>query len=168
MMLSDTLNEALNAQVGHEMAASMQYVAIASYFDGRSLGNLAAFFYRQADEERDHAMRFQKFLVDSDGQLSIPAIPAPTGDFGAARDAVALALESEKRVTGQIYDLVTIANEDRNHIATRFLDWFVNEQFEEVTTMSELLDVVEMAGEDKLLSVEEYLERRGDPHADEA
>jgi len=160
MIATEKLIEGMNQQVGHEMAASMQYVAIASYFDGRSLPKLAEFFYAQAEEEREHAMKFQKFIVDAGGSLALPAIPAPQCGFEDAREAVALALSSEERVTQQIYELVDQGNKDNSHIAVRFLDWFVNEQFEEVTTMSELLDVVSMAGEDRLLSIEEYLERR--------
>ena len=111
-------------------------------------------------------MKFQKFVVDADGELEIPAIPAPKCTFESASEAVELALNSEKKVTQQIYDLVAQGNDDRSYIAQRFLDWFVNEQFEEVTTMSELLDIVGMAGETGLLSVEQYLERRVDPHAE--
>lgn len=166
MIASEKLIEGMNQQIGHEMAASMQYVGIASYFDGRSLPKLAAFFYMQAEEEREHAMKFQKFVVDADGKLAIPAIPAPKCAFENAHEAVALSLDSEKRVTQQIYDLVAQANEDKSYIAQRFLDWFVNEQFEEVTTMGELLDVVGMAGENGLLAVEQYLETRQHPHAD--
>lgn len=165
MIASEELIQGMNQQIGHEMAASMQYVGIASYFDGRSLPKLAEFFYLQAEEERMHAMKFQKFVVDADGKLVIPPIPAPKCDFDSASEAVELALASEKKVTLQIYDLVAQGNEDKSYIAQRFLDWFVNEQFEEVTTMSELLDIVKMAGEGGLLSVEQYLERRVDPHA---
>lgn len=165
MIASEKMIEGMNQQIGNEMAASMLYVGIASYFDSRSLPKLAEFFYLQAEEERMHAMKFQKFVVDADGRLEIPTIPAPKCDFDSAREAVALALESEKRVTLQIYELVAQGNEDKSYIAQRFLDWFVNEQFEEVTTMGELLDVVGMAGEDGLLAVEQYLERREDPHA---
>ena len=165
MLASEKMINGMNQQVGNEMGASMSYVGIASYFDGRSLPKLAEFFYLQSEEERMHAMKFQKFVVDARGQLAIPAIPAPKCDFETASEAVGLALASEERVTQQSYDLVAQASEDKNYIALRFLDWFVNEQFEEVTTMEELLDVVGMAGEDGLLAVEQYLERREDPHA---
>ncbi|MCH7666947.1 MAG: ferritin [Acidobacteria bacterium] len=165
MIASEKMIESMNQQIGNEMGASMFYVGIASYFDGRSLPKLAEFFYLQSEEERVHAMKFQKFIVDAEGRLVIPAIPAPKCDFETAREAVALALDSEKAVTQQIYDLVAQATEDKSYIALRFLDWFVNEQFEEVTTMGGLLDVVGMVGEDGLLAVEGYLERREDPHA---
>lgn len=159
MIASEALGAAMNQQVGNEMGASMQYISIATYFDAETLPELARFFYRQAEEERDHAMRFVRFLVDVDVPVEIPAIPAPKSDFGSAEEAVALSLEWEKTVTQQIYDLVTIAQGDSNHIAVRFLDWFVNEQLEEVSTMGALLSLVRRAGERGLLHVEEYLAR---------
>lgn len=161
MQASDKLVDAMNAQIGHEMGASLQYVSIASYFDAEDLSQLAAFFYRQADEERDHAMKFVKFLIDVGGDVEIPNIPAPKSGFDSAEKAVELSLEWEKEVTRQIYDLVEIAQDDRDFIAQRFLDWFVEEQLEEVTTMSSLLAVVRRAGADGLLHVEEYLARTG-------
>ncbi len=169
MLLSDKLQAAMNEQIGNEFAASLQYVAVASYFDREDLKELARFFYRQAEEERDHAMKIVRFVIDADGSVRIPAVPAPKADFSGAGEAVAHALGGEEKVTAQIYGLVEIANQDANHIAARFLDWFVNEQFEEVSTMSSLLSVVRRAGEDQLLLVEEYLARAGgDPHVAEA
>ena len=161
MLASEKLLSAMNQQVGNEFGASLQYVAIASYFDREALSGLARFFYRQAEEERDHAMKFVRFVVDADGVLEIPAIAAPKSEFKSAKEAVKLALEWEEEVTQQIYGLVDIAKEDSNYIAVRFLDWFVNEQFEEVNTMSTLLHVVKRAGEDGLLHVEEFLAREG-------
>lgn len=161
MLASQQLVDAVNRQIGNEFGASLQYVSIASYFDSQALTGLARFFYRQADEERDHAMKFVRFVVDSDGALEIPAIAAPKAAFDSASDAVGLALEWEQEVTQQIYGLVEIAKQDSNYIALRFLDWFVNEQFEEVNTMSQLLQVVKLAGDGGLLHVEEFLAREG-------
>lgn len=169
MLASENLLSAVNQQVGNEFGASLQYVAIASYFDTQALTGLARFFYRQAEEEREHAMKFVHFVNDADGQLEIPAIGAPKSEFSSAQEAVSLALDWEQEVTRQIYHLVEIAKADGNLIAQRFLDWFVTEQFEEVNTMSTLLQVVERAGEGGLLHVEEYLAReKGSlPSADE-
>jgi bacterioferritin B len=161
MLASEALIAACNGQIGNELGASNQYVAIAGYFDTAGLAGLARYFYSQADEERDHAMKFVRFILDAGGQLEIPEVPAPRPSFATAAEAVQLALESEQRVTRQIYDLVELARKEENYIALRFLDWFVEEQFEEVTSMGELLQVVERAGEDRLLSVEEFLQREG-------
>src|SRR5918996_1261343 len=142
MLASDRLIDAFNEQIGHEMGASMQYIAIASYFDSETLPELAAFFYRQSEEERTHAMRFVKFINDVGGRVRMPVIPAPQSDFASAEDAVGKAVAWEEEVTRQVYDLVEIAKADKNYIGVKFLDWFVTEQLEEVSSMTDLLAVV--------------------------
>lgn len=166
MMASDKLIGAMNEQVGHELSASHQYIAIAAFFDSEALPQLAHFFYRQSDEERDHAMKIVKFILDVGGAVAIPAVPAPGTDLASTEAAVALALESEERVTRQIYDLVETAREGKNYIALKFLDWFLDEQREEVATMNALLQVVRRAGPDGVLHVEDYLARTGGPPLD--
>jgi len=165
MKPSDELTGALNAQVGHELAASHQYVAIAAYFDAEALPQLALFFYRQADEEREHAMKIVKFLLDVGGTVEIPAVPAPRAGFASAEEAVSLALDNENEVTRQIFALVERARDDKDYIALRFLDWFVDEQREEMATMGALLQVVRRAHPD-VLHVEDYLARAGGPPLD--
>ena len=168
MIASERLIAALNRQVGNEMGASLQYTVLAAHFDGLTLPELAKFFYRQADEERAHAMKFVHFVIDVGGKVEIPAIGAPRSSFASAEEAVQGALDWEKQVTQQIYDLTDIASEDRNHIARRFLDWFVDEQLEEMKTMGALLQVIQRAGEDRLIYVEDYLARVGVPSEPEA
>jgi bacterioferritin B len=150
--------EALNEQVGHEYAASQQYVAIAVHYDSETLPQLAALFYRQAVEERNHAMMIVQFLLDADLPVRIPGVEAPRTEFGNAKEPVALALEQEKRVTDQIVALVALAREEGQLVGEQFLHWFLQEQREEVSSMSDLLTTVERAG-DNLLLVEEYLAR---------
>jgi ferritin len=152
--------ERLNEQVAYEFAASQQYVAIAVWFDGETLPLLAAHFYRQAVEERNHAMMIVQFLLDSGHEVVIPAVEAPKTTFADAREPVALALEQEKRVTDQIAALAGLAREEDDLVGEQFLHWFLQEQREEVASMSSLLAVTERAG-DNLLLVEEYLARTG-------
>lgn len=159
MLLSPELNAALNEQVGHEFGASLQYIAIAAYFDGDTLPVLARHFYTQAAEERDHAMRFVKFIVDAGGHLEIPAIPAPRSTFSSAQEAVQLALNWEQTVTQQINVLMDQAIKENNHLARNVLVWFVNEQLEEIASMETLLGMVRRAGDAGLLLVESYLAR---------
>ncbi|HEX4952320.1 MAG TPA: ferritin [Thermoanaerobaculia bacterium] len=158
---SDKLTKAFTQQIGNEMGASMQYVAIGNYFTAETLPGLAAFFYRQADEERQHAMKFVKFLLDAGAYPEIPAIKAPKCHFKSAEECVALSVEWEETVTEQIYGLVELARKDNHYVAQRFLDWFVTEQLEEVSSMSDLLAIVRRAGEGGLLHVEDYLARQG-------
>lgn len=159
MLASSQLIDAMNAQIGKELGASLQYLAIAAYFDGEDLKQLTGFFYRQADEEREHAMKIFHFILEVDGKIEIPDIARPQGDFSSAEECARLSLAWEEEVTRQIYHLVDLAQQDGNYIAQRFLDWFVNEQREEVSTMKSLLNVIQRAGEKGLFWVEDYLVR---------
>lgn len=163
MLASQKIVDAFNTQVGSELGASHQYIQIAAYFDNENLRELAGYFFRQSEEEREHAMKFVHFILEVGGHVKIPEVPAPPSGFSNAHDAVNAALEWEKEVTQQIYGLVDLCHEERNHIALRFLDWFVTEQLEEVSTMDTLLGVVDRAGEDNLLFVEEWVARNGHP-----
>jgi bacterioferritin B len=154
-----TFAEALNEQIGSEFGASQQYIAVAVYYDEQTLPQLAAHFYRQAVEERNHAMMMVQYLLDADEHVEIPGVAAPKTTFEDAVVPVALALEQEKRVTGQIVDLVSLAREEGELVGEQFLHWFLQEQREEVASMTELLHIVER-GKDNLLQVEEYLSRQ--------
>ena len=155
MLISEKLEGALNAQVGREMGASLQYLAIATWFDRQSLAQLAAFFYRQSDEEREHAMKFVHFIIEAGGTVRLPEIQSPRGEFQTAAECAQLSLDWEREVTQQIYELVDCAKGDKNYIALRFLDWFVTEQLEEVSLMDRLLSIIQRAGEENLLQVED-------------
>ena len=160
MLISPEMNAALNEQVGNEFAASIQYVCIAAHFDLEGLPFLAKHFYRQSEEEREHAMRFVKYVVDAGERLEIPNIPAPTARFSSAEEAVQLSLDNELLVTRQINQLVDLAIRQNDHTSKNFLEWFVNEQLEEVSSMDQLLRMVRRAGENGLLFVENYLMTR--------
>ena len=157
MLISQQLMDAINAQVGREFGASMQYLQIAAYFDGLALDQAAKLFFAQAQEEHDHAMKFLKYVLDAGGEVHIPPIDAPKSTFTSAEEAVALALKWELEVTSHINNLMEIALSDRDYIGRAFLDWFVSEQLEEVSKMDKLLRVVKGTGERNLYMIEAYL-----------
>lgn len=162
MLFSEKMNSKLNEQIGHEFAASMEYVSVATYFDGQSLPVLAKHFYRQAEEEREHAMRILHYVLEAGGKVTLPAVPAPTAEFRSAEEAVKASLKWEMTVTGQINALVALAKEESDYLSENFLQWFVAEQLEEVSSMETLLSVVRRAGEGGLFFVEEYLARQAE------
>jgi len=164
-----TFAEALNEQIGYEFRASQQYIAIATYYDAQTLPQLAAHFYRQAVEERNHAMMMVQYLLDADEEVVVPGVEAPQTQFEDAVAPVSLALAQEKRVTTQIVELVKLAREEGELVGEQFLHWFLTEQREEVSSMNDLLAIVER-GRDDLLLVEEYMARAqvGDQGAPDA
>lgn len=157
-MVSPRFVEALNAQIGHEFAAHNQYVACAVHFDDLTMPQMAGFFYRQALEERDHAMMMVRYLLDTDSPVTIPGVDAPVSRFDDVVAPVRLALEQEKRVTEQINGLLRIAREDFDFASEQFMQWFIKEQVEEVATMTDLLAIVTRNAGD-LEDIEGYVER---------
>jgi ferritin len=150
--------DALNAQIANEFAASQQYVAAAVYYDAATLPRLAAFFYRQALEEREHAMMMIRYLLDVGEEVRIPDINAQQTSFADGSAPVRMALEQEQRVSDEIYSLFELARELKDYRAEHFLQWFVKEQVEEVALMSDLLNVVERS-KDNLLLAEDFIAR---------
>jgi ferritin len=148
----------LNEQIAKEFAAHQQYVAIAVHYDAETLPRLAAFFYAQALEERNHAMMMVQYLMDAGVDPVIPGVDAPKTSFADIVEPVAAALEQERRVSDQIEELAKIAREAGDYLSEQFTLWFLKEQVEEVATMSDLLRVVERARENPMFA-EEYLAR---------
>jgi bacterioferritin B len=165
-MPSERFIDALNEQISNEFAAAHQYVAIGVYYERETFPRLARFFYEQAEEERGHAMKMVRYLLDSDSPVNMREVAPPQGEFPDHVAPIRLALDQEKRVTVQIGKLVDIARETNDHASERFLDWFVEEQVEEEASMSDLLTVAERTREIPTL-LEEYLVRdRPGKHAD--
>jgi bacterioferritin B len=156
VLISRKLNKMLTDQIGDELQASNQYLAIASYFDSDDLGLLAGFFYKQAAEEREHALKLVKYVVETGGKMVVPAIAEPKNTFKSAEEAVQLALDWEMLVTDRINKLVDQAIKDNDHLSRGFLNWFVQEQLEEVSTMSRMLHQVKRSG-GNLIVMEAYL-----------
>ena len=150
--------EQLNAQIGNELAAHNQYLACAVYYDALTMPRMAALFYEQALEERDHAMMMIQYLLDTDSDVLIPGVEAPRNSFGDLVAPVALALDQEKRVTDEINGLLRTAREESDFASEQFMQWFIKEQVEEVATMSDLLAVVSR-NQDDLEDIEEYVAR---------
>jgi ferritin len=157
-MAADAFVKQLNSQIGNELAAHNQYLACAVYYDALTMPRMAAFFYGQALEERDHAMMMVQYLIDTDAEVVIPGVDAPVAAFADVVEPVTLALAQEKRVTEQINGLLRIARDESDFASEQFMQWFVKEQVEEVATMSDLLAVV-TRNRDDIEDIEEYVAR---------
>jgi ferritin len=157
VLISQALSEAFNEQIGQEFGASLQYVSIAAHFRQRQLTLLSKLFFDQAEEEKVHALKFVNYLLDTKGELKIPSIAAPKPAFASAFEAAEAALNWEKDVTAQITRLMDLAIKDSDYLAQSFLQWFIDEQLEEVVKMDRLLGVIKQSGERNLLMVEAYL-----------
>jgi ferritin len=157
-MAASRFIERLNEQIGYEFSASQQYIANAVYYDSQTLPRLAAFFYAQAVEERNHAMMMVQYVLDADAEVQIPGVAQPESQFADVVAPVALALEQERRVSDQVAGLMGVAREESDFLSEQFVQWFLKEQVEEVATMSSLLAVVQRSVDNPMLA-EDYLAR---------
>jgi ferritin len=157
-MADQSFADALNEQISNEFAAQQQYIGAAVYYDSETLPRLAAFFYRQAVEERNHAMIMVQYLLDTDEEVRIPDIRSQQTKYDDVAGPVRMALEQEKRVSDEINDLFKLARDGGDFRAEQFLTWFVKEQVEEVSSMTDLLNVCEQAKDSPLL-IEDFLAR---------
>lgn len=154
-----SFTEQLNAQLANEFAASQQYMAIAVWYDDQTLPQLASHFYRQAVEERNHAMIIVRYLLDARKPVAIPGVAAPINDFPEPVAPIRHALAQEEQVTQQIQELAKLARGEGDLVGEQFLAWFLKEQLEEMASMADLLRTVERAAETNILLAEDYLAR---------
>lgn len=148
----------LREQVKSEFTASQQYKAIAVYFDNEELPQLAQHFYRQANEEHNHAMMFVQYFLDRGQRIDIPGIAPVRNDFASVLEALQFALTQENEVTDEIVQLATTARHEGDYLGEQFMQWFLKEQVEEVASMSTLVTVAKRAG-DNLLDLEAFVAR---------
>lgn len=157
MKINKKLNDAINTQIGEELKASNAYAHMAAYFNGLDLLRLSEMFFEQSEEEREHAMKFVNYLLDVEGDVIIPAIPATPDKFDSVKAAFAAALSWEKDVTSRINHLMDLAIEAKDYASQDFLRWYVTEQVEEEATMSHLLALAEALGDRPMVMLENYI-----------
>lgn len=148
----------LHDQIRNEFNASHQYLATAVYFDNADLPQLARHFYKQGNEERNHAMMIIQYFLDRDIAVELTGVDPARCHFEGAREPIALALAQEKAVTEQIVTLARTARDDGDYLGEQFMQWFLKEQVEEVARMTTLLTIADRAGSN-LFDLEDFVAR---------
>ncbi|WP_072691155.1 ferritin [Rhodococcus marinonascens] len=148
----------LHDQIRNEFNASHEYIATAVYFDNADLPQLAKHFYKQAVEERNHAMMIIQYFLDRGINVELSGVDPAKGQFETAREPIALALSHEKTVTEQIVHLASTAREEGDYLGEQFMQWFLEEQVEEVASMTTLLAIADRAGSN-LFDLENFVAR---------
>jgi ferritin len=130
-MISDKLQQKLNDQIMKEFYSAYLYLSIEAYFTALNLNGFAHWFRVQAQEERDHAILLFDYVNKVSGRVKLQQIDGPKIEFASIEEALKDTLVHEQYVTRSIYDIVDIAQEERDHKTIAFLQWFVTEQVEE-------------------------------------
>jgi ferritin len=148
-MLSKKITEALNKQVEFEASSSQYYLAMASWAETQGLKGVAAFLYRQSDEERMHMLKLLKFINERGSHGTVPALKQPPANFKSIAKVFEEVLHHEVKVTGEINQLVDICLKEKDYTTHNFLQWYVAEQIEEEAQAREIMDKLKLIGEDK-------------------
>ena len=147
-MMDKKVHELLNQQINKEFYSAYLYLEFSNYFEDRGLDGFANWYMIQAQEERDHAMLFYRYLQNENEKVTLEAIDKPSVTINEDMDVLKAGLKHEKYVTSLINDIYAAAHEVKDFRAMQFLDWFVKEQGEEETNANDLITKMELFGGD--------------------
>ncbi len=162
-MISSKMQEAINEQINKEMFSSYLYLSMAAYFESTGLPGAAAWMYVQAEEERGHAMKLFKHLVDRGGKVTLKAIAAPETEWAGPMAAFKAVYAHEQLVTQSIHALYALALDEKDYAMQVELQWFISEQVEEEKNALEIVDSMKRieAHETAVLQLDHRLSKRG-------
>jgi ferritin len=165
-MLKPEIEAALNKQLNYEQGAAHEYLAMAVYFESKSLGGFAKFMRKQFEEETEHAMRLPDFINERGGRVKLGPIPEPTFDFGSAKAVFEAALAREQGNTKSIHDLYKLALDHNDYPTQTMLHWFIDEQVEEESWCEEALTHLGMIGDSSgaLLMLDKRYGQKAETH----
>lgn len=147
MKLHPDIERALNEQINHEFFSAYAYLAMAGWFEHKSLGGMAAWMNLQGQEELGHAMKFRRYLCDRGGRIVLLQLDQPKGDFKSPLEAFELSLQQEHQVSALINRIYDLATEHRDHSTASYLRWFLDEQVEEEKTVNDMIAKLRLAGD---------------------
>ncbi len=146
-MLQKDLEQKLNEQLNFELESAYVYFALAAYMDGESLDGFASWMKVQAQEEIEHAMRIYNYLNDRGSKVVLAALPQPKGDCESVLDAFEIALAHEIKLSERLNDLAEVARSAKDNTTYTFLEWFLTEQVEEVSSVQTVCDKLKLIGD---------------------
>ncbi len=146
-MISKIVSDALVKQMNMEFQAFYKYLAISSYCEARSLIGFAKWFLSQSEEEKEHAMKIYRYLLDKDVEIDFLPLTQPKAKYTSVVDAVEEALKNEKAVTASINQITGLATTEGDYSTASFMKWFIDEQVEEEATVKTMLDRVKLVGQ---------------------
>jgi ferritin len=148
-MLSENMENALNKQIRIEAESSQIYLAMASWAEVQGFEGISEFMYAQSDEERQHMLKFFKYINERGGHSLVSELTKPASEFGSIKEMFKTLFEHEVYVSNTINELVHIALEEKDYATHNFLQWYVAEQIEEESQARTILDKIKLIGDDK-------------------
>lgn len=146
-MLTKKVEELCNRQIEREGYSSNLYLAMASWAEAKGLAGIAAWLYAQSDEERGHMLKFIKWVNERGGNAIIPEFKKPPVKYKGVPEIFAEVLKHEQFVTASINEILEVAIAEKDHATTNWIQWFVKEQVEEESSVQQIIDKLNLAGQ---------------------
>ena len=146
--MNDKIAALLNDQINKEFYSAYLYLDMANYYDSLDLDGYANYYMIQAQEERDHALLFMKYMQNNGLKVTLEAIGKPDKEFNSILDPLVVAAEHERYVTALINAIYHECHEDHDYRTMKFLDWFVDEQMEEEDNADSMISRYKLFGSD--------------------
>lgn len=147
-MLDQNVSNLLNEQINKEFYSAYLYLDFATYYKEAGLDGFSNWYLVQAQEERDHAMLFLKYLQNNNAKVTLESIAKPGNTFTAFDIPLRTGLNHERYVTSLIHSIYDAAYSVKDFRTMQFLDWFVKEQGEEETNAEDLVKKYELFAND--------------------
>lgn len=148
-MIKKNVEKAVNEQIKKEEFSSRLYLQMASWCEVNGFKGAADFLYAQAEEERLHMLKFVHYLNDRGGHAKMMSMEQPPFEFKNITDIFEQVMKHEEFITASINDVYEVTLNEKDYTSGSFLQWFINEQIEEESTMSNILDKIRLVGDDK-------------------
>jgi ferritin len=164
-MIGKAMQDAMNEQINKELFSSYLYLSMAAYFEGKNLPGFANWMRIQSDEEREHAMKFYDFILETGGKVTLKVIDAPKTEWKSALEVAEEVAAHEAKVTASIYSLYELAQKEKDYPAQMMLQWFITEQVEEEKNAAEIvanLKLIEERGTAVLMLDHRLAKRKGE------
>jgi ferritin len=146
--LKEEIEAILNAQVKMEAESSAKYLAMAAWCDRNGFDYSAGFFYKQAEEEREHMLKIFKYISDLGGTAISPDVTGIPQDFASFREIFEQALSQEIAVSQAINRIVGLSRRLDDYATDNFMQWFVKEQIEEEYIARRAVELFDVIGEE--------------------
>jgi len=146
-MISNKMEKALNEQLNAELFSSYLYLSMAAHFESNNWRGFAHWMKKQSEEEYGHAMKFFGFINEVGKKVTLDKIEKPKLEWDSPLEAFEEALKHEEYITKRINDLVNLAVEEKDHATNNFLQWFVKEQVEEVSSVQTIVETMKLIGD---------------------
>jgi len=143
-MIGKAMQDAMNEQINKELFSAYLYLSMAAYFEGKNLPGFAHWMRLQADEEREHAMKFFDFIQETGGRVLLTGIAAPKTDWSSSLEVAEEVAAHEAKVTASIYALYELALQEKDYPAQIMLQWFISEQVEEEKNAGEIVATIKL------------------------